>query len=434
MMQLNQFPQAHKILIGAISVFTLLLVFLPSENATASRQDNGLVVGERYPLEIALDSLQQDQEAQIPSREPQDDLSWQTFTVSEGDSLSRLFSRAGISAQTLYRLTHSEAETDPLLKIVPGDEIMIGTDKQGEFAALKYDLNKVRTLNITCTEQGFHSQIDEKQVDLRLEYTHADITSNFYNAGNSAGLSAALIMNLADVFSWDVDFALDIRAGDSFSVLYEQKYIDGEFVGNGQIVAAQFVNQGEVYRAIRYKDGRYYSPDGKAMKKAFLRAPVNFKYISSNFNPRRLHPVTGQVRAHRCIDYAAKTGTPVMAAGSGKVIRSGYNKLNGNYVYINHNETYLTKYLHLHKRFVKNGDKVKQGQRIGSVGATGRVTGAHLHYEFIVNGVHRNPRTVKLPDAQPIDKQELNAFLALADERVALLEQNQRLLLAMQQQ
>ncbi len=434
MMQLNQFPQAHKILIGAISVFTLLLVFLPSENATASRQDNGLVVGERYPLEIALDSLQQDEEAQIPSREPQDDLSWQTFTVSEGDSLSRLFSRAGISAQTLYRLTHSEAETDPLLKIVPGDEIMIGTDKQGEFAALKYDLNKVRTLNITRTEQGFHSQIDEKQVDLRLEYTHADITSNFYNAGNSAGLSAALIMNLADVFSWDVDFALDIRAGDSFSVLYEQKYIDGEFVGNGQIVAAQFVNQGEVYRAIRYKDGRYYSPDGKAMKKAFLRAPVNFKYISSNFNPRRLHPVTGQVRAHRGIDYAAKTGTPVMAAGSGKVIRSGYNKLNGNYVYIKHNETYLTKYLHLHKRFVKNGDKVKQGQRIGSVGATGRVTGAHLHYEFIVNGVHRNPRTVKLPDAQPIDKQELNAFLALADERVALLEQNQRLLLAMQQQ
>ncbi|TMP19695.1 peptidoglycan DD-metalloendopeptidase family protein, partial [Pseudoalteromonas ruthenica] len=138
------------------------------------------------------------------------------------------------------------------------------------------------------------------------------------------------------------------------------------------------------------------------MKKAFLRAPVNFKYISSSFNPRRLHPVTGQVKAHRGIDYAARTGTPVVSSGNGKVIKAGYSKYNGNYVFISHGTQYVTKYLHLNKRLVRTGQKVKQGEKIGTVGSTGRVTGAHLHYEFLVNGVHRNPKTVKLPKSEPL--------------------------------
>ena len=168
---------------------------------------------------------------------------------------------------------------------------------------------------------------------------------------------------------------------------------------SGDILAAEFVNQGAIYRAVLNTDGNYYTPEGKAMRKSFLRAPVNFKYISSNFNPRRLHPVTGKVRPHNGIDYVAPVGTPIMAAGSGSVVAAGYNQFNGNYVFIKHAGNYVTKYLHLSKRTVNKGQRVKQGQTIGNLGGTGRVTGPHLHYEFVVGGVHKNPRTLTLPQA-----------------------------------
>ena len=157
-------------------------------------------------------------------------------------------------------------------------------------------------------------------------------------------------MNFADIFGWDVDFANDIRKGDQFGLIYESHYVDGEFIGTGKIIAAEFINQGQRFAAIRHTDGNFYTPEGRSMKKAFLRAPVNFKYISSSFNPRRLHPVTGQVRAHRGIDFAARTGTPVVASGNGKVVKAGYSKYNGNYVFISHGTQYVTKYLHLNKK------------------------------------------------------------------------------------
>ena len=223
---------------------------------------------------------------------------------------------------------------------------------------------------------------------------------------------------------------LDIRGGDSFSVLYETQYVDGEFISNGNIVAAQFQNQGHVYQAVRHTDGNYYKPDGASMRQAFLRAPVSFQYVSSNFNPRRLHPVLKTVRPHNGVDYAAPVGTPIMAAGDGRVIASAYNNLNGHYVFIQHANNIVTKYLHLSKRLVAKGEKVRQGEAIGRLGATGRVTGAHLHYEFVVDGVHRNPRTVKLPQATPLQGQEKNLFTAQAQQILAQLQTNERVLLA----
>ncbi|MGS0730324.1 peptidoglycan DD-metalloendopeptidase family protein, partial [Shewanella sp. 0m-11] len=181
---------------------------------------------------------------------------------------------------------------------------------------------------------------------------------------------------------------------------------------------------------VRYKDGTYYSEEGRSMRKAFLRSPVDFKYVSSSFNPRRLHPVTGQVKAHRGVDYVAAVGTPIKAAGNGRVIKSSYNKYNGNYVFIKHNDTYTTKYLHLTKRNVKTGQSVKQGQIIGTLGSTGRVTGPHLHYEFIVNGVHRNPRTIKLPKSEPIAKKEKAQFATLSKTMMAELEHNKQVQIA----
>jgi murein DD-endopeptidase MepM/ murein hydrolase activator NlpD len=245
-------------------------------------------------------------------------------------------------------------------------------------------------------------------------------------------MTANQIMQLSTVFGWDIDFALDLREGDSFAIIYEQEYAEGEFLRNGNILAAEFVNQDERYTAIRYTDGNYYSENGTSMRKAFLRSPVDFKYVSSNFNPKRLHPVTGQVKAHRGVDYVAAIGTPIKAAGSGRVIEAGYNQFNGNYVFIKHNDTYTTKYLHLTKRNVSKGSSVKQGQIIGTLGKTGRVTGAHLHYEFIVNGVHRNPRTITLPKAESIARKEKNQFDALSQQLMTTLSQNKQTQLAMQ--
>ncbi|MFT5313585.1 MAG: murein DD-endopeptidase MepM/ murein hydrolase activator NlpD [Paraglaciecola sp.] len=182
---------------------------------------------------------------------------------------------------------------------------------------------------------------------------------------------------------------------------------------------------------MRYQDGNFYTPEGRSMRKSFLRAPVSFKYISSSFKKKRFHPVQKRWKAHRGVDYAANRGTPVMAAGDGKVIRASYDKYNGHHVFIQHGEKYVTKYLHFTKRKVKRGQQVKQGQVIGTVGSTGLASGPHLHYEFLVNGVHRNPRTVSLPKAEPIAKKEASAFALVAQQRLQQLNNSKRIMLAM---
>jgi len=214
-------------------------------------------------------------------------------------------------------------------------------------------------------------------------------------------------------------------------MIYEKRYVEGEYIGTGNILAAEFINQDEPFQAVRFTDDEYYTPDGKSMRKAFLRAPVNFKYISSSFKRKRFHPVQKRWKAHRGVDYAAKTGTPVVAAGNGKVTHSTYNKYNGNYVFIQHGNGIVTKYLHFSKRAVKKGQRVKQGQLIGKVGATGLAAGPHLHYEFLLNGVHRNPRTVKLPDAKPIAKKYKTEFSALAKKRIQALTGSKNTMLSL---
>ena len=297
---------------------------------------------------------------------------------------------------------------------------------------MRYVISKTDTLYVTLDDEGnYNTAIDSKEIETLTKTAGGEISSNFWTSAIAAGLSERQIMNFADIFGWDVDFANDIRKNDQFGLIYESHYVEGEFIGTGKIIAAEFINQGQRFTAIRHTDGNFYTPEGRSMKKAFLRAPVNFKYISSSFNPRRLHPVTGQVKAHRGIDYAARTGTPVVASGNGKVVKAGYSKYNGNYVFISHGTQYVTKYLHLNKKLVRTGQKVKQGDKIGTVGATGRVTGAHLHYEFLVNGVHRNPKTVKLPKSEPLPRSELAKFKPIADNFIAQLERNRELQLAL---
>ncbi|AZG75233.1 peptidoglycan DD-metalloendopeptidase family protein [Shewanella livingstonensis] len=370
------------------------------------------------------------QKAKLKQQVANNDDTVEYYEVVKGDILGGLFSRAGLSAKDVYDITQLPLAKKNLLKIMPGEEIAISKNALGELQELTYRMDKVSTLVISQHNEQYKETVNTKEIENRTSFISANIKSNFWNAAADAGLSGNHIMELANIFGWDVDFALDIRKGDHFSLLFEQEYADGQFLRNGNILAAEFINQGERYTAVRYTDSEYYSENGNSMRKAFLRSPVDFKYVSSNFNPRRLHPVTGQIKAHRGVDYVAAIGTPIKAAGKGKVVESGYNQFNGNYVFIKHNETYTTKYLHLTKRNVNRGETVKQGQIIGTLGKTGRVTGAHLHYEFIVNGVHRNPRTIDLPKSMPIDSREKNKFAALSKQLMTQLKSNQQQRLA----
>ena len=348
--------------------------------------------------------------------EIQEKVNWQEVTVKKGQTLSSIFDDLNLSQSLLYKIVNIDKKSKLLTKIFPGAVIKFEIDNN-EFKQLKFNLTESEELIIIQEELQLITQIVEHPTELQVQTANGTITGSLFNAGKKAGLTDAMVMKLANIFAWDIDFILDIRQGDSFSLIYEKIYQNGEFLRDGKIVAASFTNQGQTYKAVAFDDGEgwsYYNPEGRNMKKAFLRAPLNFSYISSNFNPRRFHPVQKRVKAHRGIDYAAPRGTPVFAAGNGKVIKAGYSKYNGNYVFIQHNNGIVTKYLHFTKRKVKRGQRVKQGQTIGTVGSTGMVTGAHLHYEFLLNGVHRNPRTVKLPKASPLAKSKIESFITYA--------------------
>ena len=431
----HKLPKKHKLLILGLVSAIVGLALLPSEKATASKDNSAkaLEIGKRYELQVKVDDnekLTELNSEQAAAKLPEYELI--DHEVRNGDNLALIFKRAGFSAQTLHKLVNTNAETRKLTKIHPGEILSFATAEDGSLAQLRYVISKTDTLYVTLNDEGnYDTSIDSKEIETLSKSAGGEISNSFWTSGIAAGLSERQIMNFADIFGWDVDFANDIRKGDQFGLIYEAHYVDGEYIGDGKIIAAEFINQGERYTAIRHTDGNFYTPEGRSMKKAFLRAPVNFKYISSSFNPRRLHPVTKTVKPHNGIDYAARTGTPVVSSGNGKVIRAGYSKYNGNYVFISHGTQYVTKYLHLDKKMVRTGQKVKQGQKIGTVGATGRVTGPHLHYEFLVNGVHRNPKTVKLPKSEPLPRDELAKFKPIADNFLAQLQRNRELQLAL---
>jgi murein DD-endopeptidase MepM/ murein hydrolase activator NlpD len=281
---------------------------------------------------------------------------------------------------------------------------------------VRFDLSSEQTLLISRHEERFHTQIIEHPIEVRITHASGVIDSSLFLAGQQAGLSDNIIMEMANIFGWDVDFALDIRKGDSFSLLYEERYLDGEKLRDGRILAAEFNNRGQDFQAVLFTDpegrSQYFSPDGKSMRKAFLRSPVDFRRISSNFQRERYHPVLGERRPHRGVDYAAATGTPIKAAGDGRVIFRGKQGGYGNTVILQHGNNITTLYAHMSRfqKGVTNGTRVRQGQVIGYVGMTGLATGPHLHYEFRINGVHQNPLTVKLPDAEPIPSKYAEQF------------------------
>ena len=292
----HKLPKKHKLLILGLVSAIAGLALLPSEKATASKDNsaNALEIGKRYELQVKVDDNEKLTElnseqaaAKLPEYELVD------HEVRNGDNLALIFKRAGFSAQTLHKLVNTNAETRKLTKIHPGEILSFATAEDGSLAQLRYVISKTDTLYVTLNDEGnYDTSIDSKEIETLSKSAGGEISNSFWTSGIAAGLSERQIMNFADIFGWDVDFANDIRKGDQFGLIYETHYVDGEYIGDGKIIAAEFINQGERYTAIRHTDGNFYTPEGRSMKKAFLRAPVNFKYISSSFNPRRLHPVT----------------------------------------------------------------------------------------------------------------------------------------------
>jgi len=354
------------------------------------------------------------------------DRDWTSETVRSGDTLERIFRRVELGPGLLHQVVTLDDDTRGLARIRPGDQIDFHLCPDEGFKAIRAELDDENWLVVEKTEEGLASQRLPRALEVEVVEAAAEIRSNLFNAGSQAGLSDGMIMRLANIFGWDVDFALDIRPGDNFALIYERIYRDGNFLRDGNIIAARFTNRGNTYDALRFKtaDGAdYFNPEGRPMRRAFLRAPLNFTRVTSDFNPRRFHPVTRRTQPHNGIDYGAPTGTPVWASGDGRVIESGYGRANGNYVFIRHGNNIVTRYLHLNRRHVNRGDRVRQGETIGTVGATGMATGPHLHYEFLVDGTHRNPRTVDLPEADPLPEAYLPRFEEQRQELLARLDE-----------
>lgn len=422
----KRYPKQHLAVAGILSCALFTLAALPSENAVAKRHSKNIAI----PIEQLTDD-------QVSPTEETKDLGifvepenyHQSFTekVRSGDNLSAIFKRAGLTDKQMMELLQANKKSKRLAALYPGHELTFDLDNNNQIIQLTYTKSKTESFSFTRNNDTYDYQEQQREPDIQWATATGVINNSLYNAGVKAKLDDALIMQLASIFGWDIDFALDMRKNDAFSIVYEERFLDGEKIGNGAILAAEFINQGEAFTALRYEhengDVSYYTPEGKSMRKAFLRAPLDFRRISSNFNPKRLHPISKTVRPHRGIDYAASRGTPVWSSGNGRVIASGYSKANGNYVFVQHGNNIQTKYLHLHKRHVKKGQRIKQKQQIGTVGSTGYSTAPHLHYEFLMNGVHRNPRTIvnKLPKAKSIATSELSRFKQAIQPQLAEL-------------
>jgi len=336
--------------------------------------------------------------------------------VARNDTLDAIFRRMALDTADLAAIRNLPGIRQSLDFLKPGEAIQVTHTNDGGIRQLSRQVSETRTLEVVRDDSGFAATMIDNPVQIRVRTAAATIDTSLFQAAGTAGVSDGVALKLAAVFAYDIDFVLDIRAGDRFTVEYEQIYQHGRYLRDGEVLAAEFVNDGRTYRAVRFTteggSTGYYTPDGKPLRKAFLRAPVDFTRVSSVFAASRLHPILNRIRGHMGTDYAAPTGTPVHASGEGRVSFEGTRGGYGNAIVLLHGGNISTLYGHL-SRFAKNvrpGSHVNQGDVIGYVGMTGLATGPHLHYEYLMNGVHMNPQTVPLPGAVPLRGDALAKF------------------------
>ncbi|PJE44993.1 MAG: peptidase M23 [Pseudomonas sp.] len=360
--------------------------------------------------------------------------------VENGDTLSTVFAKVGLSATTLHAVLNSSKEAKQLTRLKVGQALEFKLSEDGQLESLHSKLSDLESIALAKNDKGFSFKRELVKPEVQTTYSHGVINSSLFLSAKRAGLSHSLTMDLANVFGYDIDFAMDIREGDEFELIYEKKVVNGKQVGTGNILSARFTNRGKTYTAVRYtnKQGNssYYNANGESMRKAFIRTPVDFARISSRFSTGRRHPVLNKIRAHKGVDYAAPRGTPIKAAGDGRITLAGRHGGYGNAVIIQHGQRYRTLYAHMNgfAKGIRSGTNVKQGQIIGYIGTTGLSTGPHLHYEFQVNGVHVDPLSQKLPMADPIASSEKARFMQLSKPLMAQMDKEKSTMLALNNQ
>ena len=416
----QHFPKPYLlILIFLLLVMRIIVLWSDYDEPISANTSQTLDLSLKLPVESPQTPVQPKTKTKFEN--------WSSVTVKSGDSLSTLFQRVGLSARDVYRVTQATKKSNSLRTLFPGDTLDFVINA-GQLQKVRLIKSPLQQIIITRQEQGpYKVETITRQPDIETLFIQGAISNSLFLDGQRAGLSQKKLMELTNIFGWDIDFALDIRVQDQFALIYEEKYLDDQFIGEGHILTAQFTNRGQVFNAIRHSDGNYYSPKGYSMRKAFLRSPVDFFRISSKYNPNRKHPVLKTTRPHRGVDYAAATGTPIKASGDGKVIWRGTKGGYGRTVILQHAGIYTTLYAHMSKynRKVKKGSRVKQGQIIGYIGSSGLVTGPHLHYEFRANGVHKDPLKVKFPNVKPLNKKQMKEFKPMANDILAQLESYQ---------
>lgn len=336
-------------------------------------------------------------------------------TVKKGETLSRIFSKHELQPEEIMPIRNASLAVHPVRMLHPGNPYKLEVEEDGRVSSFRYWIDDDSLLDIRKGENGFHARREPIRYQTRTLVLEGTIEDNLVNSMGMDRERYALALALSDIYAWDIDFTGDLQKGDSYRIVAEGLYLNGKFRKFGRILAAEFRNRGEVFKAYCYElEGRtgYYDEKGNALKKSFLRAPLSFRRISSHYSSGRFHPVLKIRRPHRGLDYAAAAGTPVSSIGDGVVLFAGRRGQYGNLVVISHPNGWETRYGHLCRisKKIKAGSRVAQGQVIGNVGSTGLATGPHLHYEVKVHGKNINPLTVSVPRGGPIPQTEMQAF------------------------
>jgi murein DD-endopeptidase MepM/ murein hydrolase activator NlpD len=354
---------------------------------------------------------------------------WTSITVKAGDNLANIFKNLGLDHAQLDRILKTTHEKAVLTKLFPGQVLHFLIDNR-QLQAIVHSLDALQTLYLFLENDAVRTILHKKEHETRMQFKTGAIESSLFESGKKHAIDTKLILQLSEIFGYDIDFGSHLRPNDHFRILFEEQYIDGKKINTGSILAAEFTNRGRTFKAIRFQDpdGKvgYYTLDGKSLQKGLLRTPVKFTRISSHFNMARRHPILHSIRAHKGIDYAAPSGTPVYAAADAKVHFAGHKGGYGKTIVLQHNKRFTTLYGHL-SRFapsLRAGQRVTQGQVIGYVGMTGRATGPHLHYETRIDGIHCNPLTLHLPHKSEVDTKYLPSFTAQAEKMWTLLERH----------
>ena len=350
----------------------------------------------------------------------------QIHEVKKGDSLSVIFEDKNVPLNTAYKIFNFD-KNNLLSSIMPGD--VMEFNYIGEVLySIEIIKDEVNSISIN-TENEISIKKIKKETQTITSFGYGAILNSFYKDAKNVGIPDSIIMDFAYIFGWDIDFIFDVRKGDKFFVIFETDYSEGERVSSGDIIFAEFINKDEKYIAQRFYDNvqgkQYFNENGDNVKKAFLRAPLDFAYISSHFNPNRMHPILHKIKAHNGVDYAAKRNTPVKASGDGVISFIGRQSGYGRTIEIKHGGNIKTLYAHL-ERFnskLKVGSKVKQGEIIAYVGDSGQATGPHLHFEFWQGQVRTDPVKVKLPSAQPVNKGQIEEYRNLLDSNLKKLNE-----------